>query len=334
MTVNIYAIGQRGRLECEALLCMASLKLFNTRTDTKLFVCTPRNNELWQNNPDMSNSPAADALRSLGVEVVSFENEIFGSRYPHSNKMYAISALPPDEPFIFFDSDHVFGGDLASIEINFDRPIARQTAMAWPVNNKTNFSRAELWDAVYRKFGISTDGWYRAAFDREDPKHFPYFNAGVFFGKEAGNFFIRYRRFMHEMDQDPPAEIDKWSLFPFLDQVTLPLVMHGVGGSPKYYDQEYPFNRISKHYFSVPYLFFPPGNRWLEIARSIVTSREFRDIFIQDDTFRYYFIEEGAEKVESLSRSLSEKGYFQKGGKWPTPAELKALLMEEGLWKG
>lgn len=332
MPINIYAIGQTGRLEYEALLCMASLKMFNTRDDINLHVCTPKDGPLWKYDPDMSNGQAADALRALGVNVVQFENELFGSRYPHSNKMYAISALPENEPFIFFDSDHVFGGDLADIEFDFKHPITRQTAMAWPVNNKTPYSRIELWNAVYEKFGIPTEGWFRDTFPESDPRHFPYFNAGVFYGEHAGKFFDTYRHFMHELDQEPPEKLDKWSLYPFLDQVTLPLVMKTLGGSPALYDQNYPLNQISKHYFSVPYLFFQPGNKWLKIAEDVVNKPEYKSIFEENDIFRFYFLEEGHEKVTAFADSLLEKGYFQKG-KWPTPATLKKLLTEEDLWK-
>lgn len=333
MAPNIYIIGQNGRLQYEALLCMISFLRCNNAGAANLFVCTPKNSSLWDTNPDMSNSEIAETLRSLGVNVVTFDNTHFGTRYPHSNKVYALAALPPDEPFIFFDSDHIFKAPLESVVIDFKKPIARQTALAWPVVNKTNYSRAELWQAIYDMFNMSTSNWFRDDFPISDPRRFPYFNGGVFFGDAAGKYFNRYKYFMEELDENPPEQLDKWSLYPFLDQVTLPLVMKDLGGLNDYYDGDYPFNSISKHYFAIPYLFFQPNNEWQKISESIVNDPQFSKLFEADETFRHYFFGEGNAGVKELSLRMKDQGYFKKGN-WPTPANLKQALIDSNLWIG
>lgn len=331
MAVSVYAIAQTGRLEFEALLCMASLLKFNTRRDWNFFVCTPANSNLWKENPDISQGDVAGALRRLGVNVVTFENERFGSRYPHSNKMYALAALPPDDPFIFFDSDHVFCGNVSSVDVNFNRPIARQTTMAWPVTNRTTYSRAELWRAVYAKFAMPTCGWFRAEFDEDDPRHFPYFNAGVFFGRAAGEFLEVYRHFMHELDESPPHILDKWSLYPYLDQVTLPLVLRTLGGDNQHHDSDYPFNAVSKHYFAASLLFFPPENTWLKEALDIITAPALRRLFERSDIHNRLFLGDDCSKMNEIARQLQGEGRFARHS-WMSNSEIKEYLVERDFW--
>ncbi len=323
---NIYFIAQNGRLEFEALLLVLSLRKCSDLKDVKVFACTPINSDLWKTDPDMRNSRIGGILKDLDVQVVPFENERFGISYPHSNKMYALSALPSDEPFVFFDTDHVFFGDVTQTNADFSAPTARFAAKSWPRGQGSARRRAEIWNALYAKFGLDTDGWYRAECDVNDAMHYPYFNGGCFFHDNAGQFFELYRRFMHDLHQAPPKELQGLSLFPNLDQICLPLVLNAVGGKSTLLRGDFCFAQVGSHYFELPKLFQSYNAEALKVAREVIQDDGYADVFMQNSQFKGCFGDAGyatalkiqkaaasnKDMLQDLNEALPEHGYISK----------------------
>ena len=116
---NIMIVGQGGRLEYEALLFVASLRVMSPKFKGRMIVAEPQPGDRWETDPTMSSDIKA-VLAELGAEVVPFESRHFGSFYPYGNKIEGLSCLPAKEPFIFFDTDTLITGEISDIAFDFD----------------------------------------------------------------------------------------------------------------------------------------------------------------------------------------------------------------------
>ena len=102
---NVMIVGQRGRLQYEAVLFAASLRHADPGFSGRLIVAEPQPGPLWKSDPRIVNPDVRAILGDLGAEIVPFENHHFGDKYPPGNKIEGLAALPQDEPFVFFDTD-------------------------------------------------------------------------------------------------------------------------------------------------------------------------------------------------------------------------------------
>lgn len=106
---------QQGRLENEAVLLAASLKLF-VRCDHELIAAVPGPSEAM----GCPSERTCEILQDLGVRLVSIENSLVSSRRPPeyeliANKIFCLRAATRAEKLIFLDSDilcrRAFHGD-------------------------------------------------------------------------------------------------------------------------------------------------------------------------------------------------------------------------------
>ncbi len=227
---NIVVIGQAGRFQYEALLFAASLRRFDPGFDGRLIVAEPRPGGAWPGNPRMS-PMLREALCGLGAEIRPFDAVHFGASYPQGNKIEALTALPPGEPFIFFDSDTVITGALSQVAFDFSRPSASMRREgSWPKPELYGPGYGGIWKSLYDRFGLD----YASSLDLSQPdeywERYLYFNAGWFFGSDPASFGRTYLDYALSIRDDPPPELALQALDPWLDQVALPLVIHGLGG--------------------------------------------------------------------------------------------------------
>lgn len=229
-TFNIMVVGQAGRLQYEALLFAASLRATSAGFAGRLIVAEPQPGPLWQSDPRMT--PEARALLvDLGAEVVPFENRHFGQAYPYGNKIEGLSALPADQPFVFFDTDTLVTGDLAAVPIDFSRPAASMRREGtWPVEDLYWPGYTAIWGALYKRFGLDL----QSSLDPRQPdeywQRYLYFNAGWFLGADPAVFGARFLEYALSVRDTPLPELVLQPLDPWLDQIVLPLVIHGLGG--------------------------------------------------------------------------------------------------------
>ena len=178
---NIVIIGQNNRLQYEALLFAASLRHSSPEFAGRLFVATPQPGPKWRNDPSIRNADVLKAFEQLGAEILPFENHVFGETYPYGNKIEALAALPEGEPFVFFDTDTLITGDLASVPFDFDRPSASlRCEGTWPNPTLYGPGHDGIWRALYDRFGLD----FESSLDLSQPtgywRRLPLFQRRVF----------------------------------------------------------------------------------------------------------------------------------------------------------
>ena len=119
---NILIVAQGGRLQYEALIFAASLRANAPGFKGRLFVAEPQPGPLWSGDPTIRGDETRALLTEMGAEIIPFESRHFGQSYPYGNKIEALFAMPKGEPFVFFDTDTLVTGDLASVPFDFSRP--------------------------------------------------------------------------------------------------------------------------------------------------------------------------------------------------------------------
>lgn len=73
--------------------------------------------------------------------------------------------MPPNEPFIFFDSDTLITGELARLDVDFARPSAsmRREGLADTAALRPGYT--EIWQSLYDRFGLD----FTASLDLDQP---------------------------------------------------------------------------------------------------------------------------------------------------------------------
>tara|TARA_R110002049_G_scaffold117153_2_gene270226 strand:- start:2155 stop:3207 length:1053 start_codon:yes stop_codon:yes gene_type:complete len=253
---NIAIVGQRGRLSYEALLFAASLRHTSPDFHGRLLIMEPQPGDLWSEDPTIKDPEIRGALNNLGAEIIPFQSNHFGTAYPYGNKIEMLTALPKDEPFVFFDTDTLITGDITSVPFDFDRPSASlRRTNTWPVPQLYGPQYTGLWKSLYDKFGLD----FESSLDRGQPdeywQRYLYFNAGFFFYRCPHEFGDQFLKFALEIRDAPPEELCAQSFDPWLDQIALPLVIHSLGGGRSTLPTGLIDGQVSCHYRLLPLLY-------------------------------------------------------------------------------
>ena len=238
---NIVCVGQRGRLEHEAALLAATLRHASPGFGGRLVVMEPQPGGRWPGDPRIG-APVRDLLAHLGAEILPFPAAIYGEPYPQGNKMEALAHAPPG-PFLFLDTDTVVTGELADLVLDFDRPSASMRRSAtWPAIDLYGPGHEEIWGSLYAARGLDFASSQDPAWPVEHWRRYLYFNAGWTFGSDAPSFGRRWldaARMVEDLHaratdgraaDGPPGPLSGQTIWPWLDQIALPLVVHETGG--------------------------------------------------------------------------------------------------------
>ena len=285
---NILIIAQDGRLQYEALLFAASLRDAPQNRNLRLIVAEPQPGPLWSCDPRISRPAIRRDLRALGADIVPLHNKIWGEAYPNGNKIEALRLLPKGEPFIFFDTDTLITGALDGVD------AARATASVmveptWPRITLYGAGFAEIWGALYDMFGLDMDPTLDKRFGADDWRRYMYFNAGWFTGPCPVEFGQIYEDFARSIAASPPPSMATQALFPWLDQIALPLVIAQLkGGRPAAgvgldgaLDGE-----LSLHYRALPVVYATGTPHAVEVLERVTGAPHLWDIFNQYVAFR------------------------------------------------
>lgn len=227
---NVMVVGQAGRLQYEALLFASSLRLADPGFSGRLIVAEPQPGGAWERETRIAPDVRAE-LEHLGAEIIPFQAVHFGQSYPQGNKIEGLATLPEGEPFVFFDSDTLVTGPLSQVAFDFDRPSASMNREGtWPEPELYGPGYSDIWAALYDRFGLDFASSLDPAQPEEYWERYLYFNAGWFFGADPILFGQRYLETALAIRDDAPEELALQSLDPWLDQIALPLVIHGLGG--------------------------------------------------------------------------------------------------------
>lgn len=275
MSFNLLAVGQSGRLEYEAILLAASLRHVDPAFLGRLFIAEPQPGGKWRDDPRMAQRTRA-LLTDLGAEILPFEARVFGQDYPHGNKIEALAGLP-DQPFLFLDTDTLITGPLSQIPFDFSRPSASmRRENTWPKVELYGPTLTETWKALYDRFGLD----FESSLDRSQPQDYwqrhLYFNAGWFFHESPARFGNRFLAWAKQIRDDPPAELVCQELFPWLDQIALPLVIHSFGGGRPGPELDALDGSATCHYRTLPLLYARESDRAVAVLETVAKDKALR----------------------------------------------------------
>ncbi len=297
---NLMLIGQRGRLQYEAVLFAASLRRSNPGFAGRLFVAEPQPGPLWPGDPRMEPAPRA-LLEELGAEILPFESRHFGAAYPHGNKIEALAALPAGAPFLFFDSDTLITGRLDSLGIDFARPSASmRRTNTWPVIELYGPGYTQIWQSLYTRFGLDFESSLDPAWPDEYWQRYLYFNAGWFFHECPRRFGARFLEYALSIRDDPPPELICQPLYPWLDQIALPLVIHALGGGRPGAELAGLDGDVSLHWRALPLLYAREGDGVVAFLEEVCAPNRIKKVLKQYEPFRRMIYQGRGRKVRAL----------------------------------
>lgn len=320
---DIIIVGQGGRLQYECLLLAASLQANAPSFCGTLYVAEPQPGPLWDRDPTMAGDIKI-ALQDLGAVILPFENTAFGSDYPHGNKIEALCAMPAGRNFLFLDSDTLIVGDIGTLATDFTRPSAsmRRTG-TWPEEELYWPGYAATWKSLYDRYELD----FESTLDLEQPdeywERYMYFNAGWVSGHDAPAFGARWRDWALDVRDNRPEELVLQSLDPWLDQVTLPLVIHSFGGGRPGDDLCGLDGDLTCHYRMLPLLYAREDDAVVAALEAVTSPNKIKKWLKQYDPFKRMIYQERGHKVRAL---------FDQNDMPPRERQIRNKIKREGFW--
>ncbi|MGP9790430.1 hypothetical protein [Roseinatronobacter sp. NSM] len=318
---NILIIAQSGRLQYEALLFAASLRHFSQNRDLRLVVAEPQPGPLWEEDPRISRPAIRRELRALGADIVPLHTRIWGGAYPNGNKIEALRLLPKGEGFAFFDTDTLITGPLDRLAVA--RPTASvRVEPTWPRISLYGAGFAEIWGALYDRFGLDIGPTLDTRFGDDDWRRYMYFNAGWFTGPCPQEFGALFEHYAREIAASPPQNMATQALFPWLDQIALPLVVAKLGGGRPEAGTGLD-GALSLHYRALPVIYACGSDAAVDVLEQVTGAPHLWDIFNQYVSFRrMVFKHQGRDLRAQLDRARLPRSY----------GKLQNLIREMGHW--
>jgi hypothetical protein len=297
---NILIVGQGGRLAYEALLFAASLRAYSPQFGGQLYVAEPQPGPLWDHDPSMSETIKAQ-LEAFEAQVVPFQSRHFGQSYPHGNKIEGLQVLPAGEPFLFFDTDTLITGELADLAIDFTCPTASMKREAtWPVEELYWPGYTAIWKSLYDRFGLDFDSSLDLTQPDEYWERYLYFNAGWFYGADPALFGARFTEYAVSVRDNPPKELVIQPLDPWLDQIVLPLVIHGLGGERPAPALDGLDGDISYHYRLLPLLYATATDAQVAALEEVTAPNKLKKLLKLHEPFKRMVYHGRGQKVRAM----------------------------------
>ncbi|MCV6594360.1 MAG: hypothetical protein OIF48_15510 [Silicimonas sp.] len=298
---DILIVAQAGRLTYEAVLFAASLRARAPDFAGRLVVAEPRPGPLWPKDPRIADDAARDLLADLGAHIQPFEARHFGQAYPQGNKVEALASLPEDRPFVFFDTDTLILGPLDQAKIDFARPTASMAREGtWPIPPLYGPGYGEIWRALYDRFGIAFEPTCDPAHPADHWEHYLYFNAGWFTGPCPRRFAAEMIRIMTGIRDNRPPELAAQVIYPWLDQIALPLVVAQEGGGRPGPEMAGFDGGLSCHYRAMPLFFARASDGEIEALREIAAPNKIKKVLKAHEPFKRMIYQNKGDKVRAL----------------------------------
>jgi hypothetical protein len=320
---DIVIVGQAGRLAAEAVLFAASLRAADPGFAGGLLVAEPRPGPLWPDDPRMDDETRA-LLAQLGATILGFDSRHFGAAYPNGNKAEALAALPEGRPFLFFDTDTLVTGPLSAISADFARPTASMARTGtWPVIELYGPGYAATWSALYDRFGLDFD----SSLDLSHPdgfwRRYLYFNAGWFLGPCPRRFGARLAEMMVSIRDDTPQALVCQPLYPWLDQIALPLVIHESGGGRPGTELAALDGSATCHYRAMPLLYATAPDDRIAFLEEVAGQNRVKKALKRHEPFRRMIYQGRGAKVRAL---------FDRSDLPPSTGAIQNRIKRAKLW--
>lgn len=276
---NIVIVAQEGRLAFEAVLFAASLRHTSPNFRGRLLVAEPQPGPLWPKDPRIANQAVRTALLELGAEIVPFASRHFGASYPQGNKIELLREMPANEPFVFFDTDTLVTGDICTVPFDFDKPTASlRREGTWPKPELYGPGYTGLWKSLYDLFGLD----FESSLDLSEPdeywKRYLYFNAGFFFYSCPQVFGELFERYALAIRDTPPEALCAQEVYPWLDQIALPLVIHKLGGGRDTLPEGLLDGTVTCHYRMLPLLYARESDTVIELLEKVAAPNKIKKV--------------------------------------------------------
>ncbi len=319
---NILAVAQSGRLEHEAILLAASLRRSDPGFSGTLFIAEPQPGGKWDHDPRIAPKTRA-VLEGLGAAVVPFDSMAFGSSYPHGNKIEALAVLP-DAPFLFLDTDTLITGPVSQIRFDFSRPAASMKREGtWPKIELYGPSYAQTWKSLYDRFGVD----YAASLDLAQPEEYwqrhLYFNAGWFCHESPRAFGNRFLSYAKSIRDNPPDELVCQEIYPWLDQIALPLVIQSFGGGRPGPELAALDGSATCHYRSLSLLYARESDLAVDVLEEVARDKAIRSSLRDWEAVRVLVYQNKGRKARAL---------FDRENLPHREQVIRNTLKREGLW--
>lgn len=319
---NIVAVVQSGRLQYEALLLAASLRRSSPGFAGRLFLAEPQHGGAWPRDPAVTDPAIRAMLQDLGATFLPFEARHFGQKYPNGNKIEALAHLP-DEPFVFLDTDTLILGDIGAVPFDFARPSASMRREgSWPIP-QPYLGYDQIWGALYSRFGLDLATSLDLSQPAEYWQRYLYFNAGWFFGHSPRRFGALMLDYALSIRNDPPAELAAQELYPWLDQIALPLVIHTLGGGRPGPELAGMDGDVTCHYRHIPLLYARESDRAVAVLEEVARQQPLRRLLRDHEPVKLMVYQNRGRKARAL---------FDRADLPRREQTLRAALKEAGLW--
>lgn len=320
---NLLCVAQAGRLEYEAVLLALSFRAANPGFKGRLIVAEPQPGPLWKGETRLS-SPVRALLEAAGAEILPFEARVFGQDYPQGNKIEALGILPANEPFVFFDTDTLFTAPIDTVRFDFARPSASMRREGtWPDPPLYGPGFGAIWKSLYDRFGLE----FESSLDLSQPdeywRRYLYFNAGWFFGADPAEFGALFLRYAQSIRDDPPDALASQALFPWLDQIALPLVIHALGGGRPGPDLDGLDGDVSCHWRALPLLYARESDRAVAVLEEIARPNPVKKVLRGSEAMRKLVYQGKGQKLRAL---------FDRKALPRREQALRNAIRREGLW--
>lgn len=322
--LNLLIVAQAGRLEYEAIIFAASLRHASPDWSGRLIVAEPGPGGAWDGYQTQITPENRELLLELGAEILPFTAQHFGAAYPYGNKIEALSVLPPDQPFVFFDTDTLITAPLDQVAFDFNRPSAsmRRTG-TWPLPPLYGPGYGAIWKSLYDRFGLSFDDTLDLSQPDEHWERYLYFNAGWFCGADPAVFGQRFLEWALAVQGDPPQELACQSLDPWLDQVVLPLVIHSLGGGRPGATLDGLDGDVTCHYRKLSLLYARESDAVISSLEAAVAPNRIKKCLREwEPAKKLIYQGKGRDKVRPLFA----------GGLPPTEKPIRQMLKKSGWW--
>lgn len=316
---NILLVAHAGRLQYESLLLVASLRAMSPDFPGRVIVAEPRGGA-WSGGG--ISSPIRAELDRMGAEVTGFTPWVFGDSYPQGNKIEALATLPPDEPFLFLDSDTLITGDLSALPVT--RPTASMRREAtWPVPDLYWPGYAGVWRSLYQMFGLDFDSSLDLSQPDEHWERYLYFNAGWFCGADPVAFGDRFLRYARAIRDTPPEALVIQPLTPWLDQIALPLVIHALGGGRPGPGMGRLDDGLTCHYRLMPLLYARESDRVVQVLEQVAAPNRLKKLLKQHEPFK---------RMIYQGRGMKARALFDQADLPRREQKIRNVLKRNGFW--
>ena len=300
-TFDIVVVAQSGRLTYEAVTFVASLRMFSPDFAGDIYVAEPQPGPLWPKDPRMDDLEARSLLLRLGAKLLPFESKHFGARYPHGNKVEALAAMPAGRPFVFFDTDTLITGPIDQVPFAFDRPSASMAREnTWPTPPLYGPGYTKIWRAIYDHFDVSFEGTLDLSEPDEHWRRYLYFNAGWFFYKCPQAFAETMLRIMTGVRDDALPELASQTLYPWLDQIALPVAIAKLGGGRPPASLDGLDGDVSLHWRALPLIYAKASAEQLAKFDDVVRPNRIKKVLKAYEPFRRMVYHGRGDKVRAL----------------------------------